>query len=64
MTRGLLLVGAGGFARETAEAVRAVNAVAPTWELLGYVDDNPALLGTAIGGVPVVGPIDAVHDHP
>jgi sugar O-acyltransferase (sialic acid O-acetyltransferase NeuD family) len=64
VTRGLLLVGAGGFARETAEAVRAVNAVAPTWELLGYVDDSPALLGTAIAGVPIVGPIDAVHEHP
>jgi sugar O-acyltransferase (sialic acid O-acetyltransferase NeuD family) len=64
VTRGLLLVGASGFAREAAEAVRAVNAEAPTWDLLGYVDDNPALLGTEISGVPVVGPIDAVHDHP
>jgi sugar O-acyltransferase (sialic acid O-acetyltransferase NeuD family) len=64
VTRGLLLVGASGFAREAAEAVRAVNAEAPTWDLLGYVDDNPALLGTEISGVPIVGPIDAVHDHP
>jgi sugar O-acyltransferase (sialic acid O-acetyltransferase NeuD family) len=64
VTRGLLLVGASGFAREAAEAVRAVNAEAPTWDLLGYVDDNPALVGTEISGVPIVGPIDAVHDHP
>jgi sugar O-acyltransferase (sialic acid O-acetyltransferase NeuD family) len=64
VTRGLLLVGASGFAREAAEAVRAVNAEAPTWDLLGYVDDNPALLGTEISGLPIVGPIDAVHDHP
>jgi sugar O-acyltransferase (sialic acid O-acetyltransferase NeuD family) len=64
VTRGLLLVGASGFAREAAEAVRAVNAEAPTWDLLGYVDDNPALLATEIAGMPIVGPIDAVHDHP
>ena len=62
--RKLLLVGAGGFARETAEAVRAVNAVRPTWDLLGFLDDDPGLRGVAIGGVPVAGPIDAAHDHP
>ena len=31
--RDLLVVGAGGFARETVEAVRAINAVYPTWKL-------------------------------
>jgi len=60
----LLLIGAGGFARETAEAVRAVNATENTWDLLGFLDDDPALLGVRVGDVPVVGPIDAVHEHP
>ena len=63
-TTDLLLVGAGGFARETAEAVKAVNAAQPTWRLLGFVDDSPALHGTLIGGVPVLGPVELVHDHP
>ncbi|HEV2874837.1 MAG TPA: acetyltransferase [Thermoleophilaceae bacterium] len=62
--RKLLLAGAGGFARETAEAVRAVNAVRPTWLLAGFLDDDPSMHGTSIGGVPVVGPIEAAHDHP
>jgi sugar O-acyltransferase (sialic acid O-acetyltransferase NeuD family) len=62
--RNLLLAGAGGFARETAEAVRAVNASFPTWVLRGFLDDDPSLHGASIGGVPVVGPIEAVHDHP
>jgi sugar O-acyltransferase (sialic acid O-acetyltransferase NeuD family) len=62
--RKLLLAGAGGFARETAEAVRAVNASFPTWVLLGFLDDDPSLHDTSIGGVPVIGPIEAVHDHP
>jgi sugar O-acyltransferase (sialic acid O-acetyltransferase NeuD family) len=64
MPRPLLIVGAGGFARETAEAVRACNDASPTWQLLGFLDDNPELLGAVVSGVPVVGPVDAVHDHP
>src|SRR4051812_25828225 len=62
--RDLLLIGAGGFSRETAEAVHAVNAVRPTWNLLGFLDDDPGKHGTLIGGTPVLGPIDAVHEHP
>ncbi len=37
----LWIVGAGGFSREVAEVVRAINAVAPTWELAGFADDAP-----------------------
>jgi sugar O-acyltransferase (sialic acid O-acetyltransferase NeuD family) len=57
-------VGAGGFARETAEAVAEINAVAPTWNLLGFLDDDPALAGRAVGRSTVIGPVDAVADHP
>ena len=56
----LVIVGAGGFARETAEAVRHINDVASTFELLGYVDDDPALHGCQVDGVPVLGPTIAV----
>jgi sugar O-acyltransferase (sialic acid O-acetyltransferase NeuD family) len=62
--RDLLLIGAGGFARETAEAVRAINAAEPRWALQGFLDDSPGLQGTDIAGVPILGPIDSVHDHP
>jgi len=60
--RDLLIVGAGGFARETAAAVAAVNAAAPTWRLLGYLDDDPALHGTRRVGVPVIGGTDLVAE--
>jgi sugar O-acyltransferase (sialic acid O-acetyltransferase NeuD family) len=62
--RELLLVGAGGLGREAAEAVRAINAARPTWELLGFLDDDPDKLGSVIGGVEVIGTADAVHEHP
>jgi sugar O-acyltransferase (sialic acid O-acetyltransferase NeuD family) len=55
--RPLLIVGAGGFGREAAEAVRAVNAQRPRWDLLGFLDDDPALHGRQVGGVPVLGPL-------
>lgn len=55
----LLLIGAGGFAREAAEAVRAINLDRPTWDLLGFLDDDPELNGTEVDGLPVLGPIAA-----
>jgi sugar O-acyltransferase (sialic acid O-acetyltransferase NeuD family) len=65
MTRPLLLVGAGGFARETAELVRALCASgAASWDLLGYLDDAPGLAGRTVSGARVLGPVDAVHEHP
>ena len=58
----LLLIGAGGLARESAEAVHAVNAACPTWNLLGFLDDDPALLGRRILGVEVIGPVALAQD--
>lgn len=40
--RDLVIVGAGGHGRETLDVVEAVNAVAPTWSFIGFVDDSPA----------------------
>lgn len=57
---GLVIVGAGGFARETAQAVRDAGDV----ELLGHLDDNPGLHGTDVDGVPVLGGCDLVHELP
>ena len=64
MTRPVLIVGAGGFAREAAEAVRAVHDKDGSLELMGFLDDNPALHGHFVAGAPVLGPIDAFVDHP
>lgn len=60
----LVLVGAGGFARETAEVVHAINDRCPAWDLLGFVDDDPDLAGRMVDGVPVLGPVSRVHDLP
>lgn len=63
MSTPLLLIGAGGFARETIELVRAINREAPTWEPIGLLDDDPELRGHEILGVPVLGPCAAVDEY-
>jgi sugar O-acyltransferase (sialic acid O-acetyltransferase NeuD family) len=61
--RDLLIVGAGGFARETAQAVAAANAVRPAWRLLGFLDDDPALKGEWIDGIEVLGGSELVYSE-
>ncbi len=55
----VLLVGAGGLARETVEAMRAGNVFTPA----GYLDDNPAAAGTRRLGVPVLGPVASAGEY-
>lgn len=40
--RELVVLGAGGFGRETIDVVRAINAAEPTWSLRGVVDEAPS----------------------
>ncbi|MCX4806593.1 NeuD/PglB/VioB family sugar acetyltransferase [Streptomyces sp. NBC_01214] len=69
-TEDLLIVGAGGFARETAQAVRDAAAAAaaygraPRWRLAGHLDDDPGLHGREVDGVPVLGGSHLVHELP
>jgi sugar O-acyltransferase (sialic acid O-acetyltransferase NeuD family) len=51
----LILVGAGGFGREAAALVEAVNEQTPTWDLVGFVDDDPDLQDASVLGYPVRG---------
>jgi sugar O-acyltransferase (sialic acid O-acetyltransferase NeuD family) len=55
----LLILGAGGASREIAGAVEDINRSQTTWNLLGFLDDDPAKLGQTISGVPVLGPISS-----
>lgn len=40
----IVIVGAGGFGREVASLLKRINKVEPTWNLLGFYDDNTSLL--------------------
>jgi sugar O-acyltransferase (sialic acid O-acetyltransferase NeuD family) len=60
----LLLIGAGGFAREAAEVVHAINDERPTWDLLGFLDDDPSLHGSEKEGLPVLGAVADLRRYP
>ena len=48
MTTQIVIVGCGGFAREVHDVIDAINDRSPTWELLGYLDDNPSELNQSL----------------
>lgn len=55
----LVVVGAGGFARETAQLLRdhpRCGRAGEGYELVGFLDDDPVLHGRDVAGTPVLGP--------
>jgi sugar O-acyltransferase (sialic acid O-acetyltransferase NeuD family) len=62
---GLVIAGAGGFARETVGVVRAINAIGPgSWNLLGFLDDDAGLRGRTRSGVTILDRMDAIAGLP
>ena len=65
MTHDIIIVGAGGFGREAAWTLERINEVTPTWRIIGFADDDPALASGSIEGYPLLGtPEKASCDHP
>lgn len=60
MATPLILVAASGLAREVLALVRAHGG----YEVVGFLDDDVARHGTTLDGVPVLGGLDAVTEHP
>ena len=56
----LAILGSGGFAREVATIIHAINAKSPTYDLIGYIDNRLAK-GTLINGLPVIGSDDEIN---
>jgi sugar O-acyltransferase (sialic acid O-acetyltransferase NeuD family) len=63
MTAPVVIYGTGGHARELHQTLEDVNAEAPTFEFLGWLDDSvPA--GLDVHGVPVLGGEEWIAAHP
>ncbi len=60
----LVVFGAGGLARELLQIVRDINAVAETWDFLGFLDGNPEIVGEQIQGYPVLGGASWIEGKP
>lgn len=53
----LIIVGAGGFGREVLQWVKDINKIKPTWDIVGFIDDNINALDTLECDYKVVGTI-------
>lgn len=60
MKEDLLLIGAGGLAREVLEITQLLQGTTVS----GILDDNETLIGTSISGVPVLGKIAEIDKFP
>lgn len=60
MTVPLILIAASGLAREVLACLEGQY----YYEVVGILDDSPALQGTSVGRVPVLGAVSSVADHP
>ena len=54
----LYIVGAGSFGREVLWLVQRINEHIPTWDFVGFIDDNNQSHGEIVSGFPVVGGCD------
>jgi sugar O-acyltransferase, sialic acid O-acetyltransferase NeuD family len=60
----LIIFGASGFGREVAWVVERINAVQPTWNIIGFMDDADEIQGTQINGYTVLGKTADVIKYP
>ena len=61
----IAIYGAGGFGREVACLIKRINDKTPTWNLIGFFDDDPSLKGKMISHFgPCLGDMDALNEYP
>lgn len=59
----IYIIGAGGFAREVAWLIEDINEKNPTWEIMGFIDENEENIGKEINGYKVVGDLEYLNNQ-
>ncbi len=59
----LIIFGASGFGREVAWLVERINNSSPTWNLLGFIDDDDTIQGSTINGYKVLGKTEDIKKY-
>lgn len=54
----IVIIGAGGIGREVAWIIEEINEVNPTWNIIGFVDDNSEMWRKDLNGYRVLGGLD------
>jgi sugar O-acyltransferase (sialic acid O-acetyltransferase NeuD family) len=60
----LLVVGAGGHAREVLSLIGRINDRSPSWVVKGLLVDPQYQLGEELDGVPILGGLESLITHP
>lgn len=58
----IVIIGAGGFAREVAWLIEDINKISNQWNLLGFIDENIQNHGEIINGYKVLGGFEFLED--
>ena len=57
----IVIIGAGGIGREVAWIIEEINEVNPTWNIVGFVDENREMHNKDLNGYKVLGGIEALY---
>lgn len=64
MMKKILLFPFGGNAKESLLSILAINRIGKEWDVIGFVDDDPDLIGRECCGVKVLGGRDVFKKYP
>lgn len=57
----IYIVGAGGFSREVAWLIEEINEKKPTWEIMGFIDEDKENIGKELNGYKVLGDLEFLN---
>ena len=60
--KNIVVLGAGDFGKEVAWLIEEINQATPTYNLLGYLDDDERKIGQSYVGYPCLGPISQLRE--
>jgi sugar O-acyltransferase (sialic acid O-acetyltransferase NeuD family) len=63
MMKDIIIIGAGGTGREVAKVIDEINSFERTWNLLGFLDDDPKKHRQEYNGYPVLGPVSTATNY-
>ncbi len=63
LTETVVIIGAGDHGRSALEVFREASRNGRRYEVLGFLDDSHQKRGSTVGGLPVLGTLDWIHDR-
>lgn len=58
----IVIIGAGGIGREVAYFIEEINEISPTWNIIGFIDENIEIHNKDLNGYKVLGGLNALTE--